>query len=114
VQAQLIDRVTRGIQSGALPAPAASFMRLFHAEADWQRDDLAIEIAGAVGTTGSGATPGLGGVVGVNYLMRQGSSLGGGSTEMSRNIISERILGMPREFAADRDVPFSQVKRAKR
>jgi hypothetical protein len=30
---------------------------------------------------------------------------------MARNIISERVLGMPREYAADRDVPFNQVKR---
>jgi hypothetical protein len=32
---------------------------------------------------------------------------------MSRNIISERVLGMPREFAADRDVPFSQVRQGR-
>ncbi|WP_211366669.1 acyl-CoA dehydrogenase family protein [Pseudonocardia kunmingensis] len=113
VQEQLVERVTRAIQGGQLPPPAASFMRLFHAEADWERDDVSVQIAGAMGTTGAAAAPGMGGVVGVNYLMRQGSSLGGGSTEMSRNIISERVLGMPREFAADRDVPFSQVKRAR-
>jgi hypothetical protein len=45
--------------------------------------------------------------------MRQASCLGGGSTEMARNIISERILGMPREFAGDRDIPFSQVRQGR-
>jgi hypothetical protein len=50
---------------------------------------------------------------GVQFIMRQASCLGGGSTEMARNIISERILGMPREYAADRDVPFSQVRQGR-
>ena len=32
---------------------------------------------------------------------------------MARNVIGERILGFPRELAADRGVPFNQVKRNK-
>ena len=31
---------------------------------------------------------------------------------MARNIISERILGMPREYAADRGVAFREVRRS--
>jgi hypothetical protein len=30
---------------------------------------------------------------------------------MQMNIISERVLGMPREWAADRDVPYRDVRR---
>jgi hypothetical protein len=43
--------------------------------------------------------------------MRQSSCIAGGTTEMSRNAISERVLGMPRERALDRDVPFRDVPR---
>jgi hypothetical protein len=46
--------------------------------------------------------------------MRQSSTLAGGSTEMSRNVLSERLLGMPREHAADRGVPFNEIQRGGR
>ena len=49
---------------------------------------------------------------GADFLMRQVSCIGGGTTEMARNVISERVLGMPRERTLDRDVPFRDVPRS--
>jgi alkylation response protein AidB-like acyl-CoA dehydrogenase len=112
VHEQLVQRVTNAITGGQLPGPAASLIRLFHAEVSWLEADAGIDIAGAQAVTGGAQQPGPG-AYGENYLFRQGSSLGGGSTEISRNIISERLLNMPREYAADRDVPFGQVKQGR-
>jgi alkylation response protein AidB-like acyl-CoA dehydrogenase len=112
VQEQLIERVVTGMQSEQLPPTAAAIIRLFSGESAVRRAEIGVELAGSHGVTGS--LDGLGDLdIGIQFLMRQASCLGGGSTEMARNIISERVLGMPREYAADRDMPFSQVRQGR-
>jgi hypothetical protein len=47
----------------------------------------------------------------VNFLNGRIMSIAGGSNQIQRNIISERILGLPREPSADSDKPFRDVLR---
>lgn len=119
VQQQLVQRISTGIRTGALPPPAGAIARLMVATTTERYLDIGIDLAGpAMGAWLGEAGSGGGGAMGMlgadtwgdAYLVRQSGSLGGGSTEMQRNIISERVLGMPREPAADRDVPFDQVR----
>ncbi len=110
VQDQTSRRVTGAMTRGELGPPAGAILRLMGARVSVRRADIALEIAGA----GAGVWPADdpdGGQVGDRFIARQGSELGGGSTEIQRNIISERVLEMPREPAADRGIPFSQVRR---
>jgi alkylation response protein AidB-like acyl-CoA dehydrogenase len=104
----LIERVTAGIKNEHFPLPAGAFLRLFAAINGERRLDIGLELAGASGGTWFDDDPG--GAWGERYLYRQGGSLAGGSNEMQRNLISERVLAMPREHAADLDMPFDQVR----
>jgi alkylation response protein AidB-like acyl-CoA dehydrogenase len=104
----LIGRVTKGINSGKYSGPAGSIFRLYSATSSERHCDIALEIAGA--GAGVWEEGDMAGRKSIEFLMRQGGSLGGGSNEMQRNIISERVLGMPREYAADKDRPFDEVR----
>ncbi|MCV7358041.1 acyl-CoA dehydrogenase family protein [Mycolicibacterium fluoranthenivorans] len=110
VKSQLIDHVSASIANGSLPPNAGTLIRLFHAETTELEIDTALAISGTAGVVdeGSGLLD-----IGVRYLSRQTGSLGGGSSEMARNVIGERVLGFPREAAADRGMPFNQVKRGR-
>ena len=109
----LVDHVAAGIRSGDLPDAAGSIIRLFSGESESRRAEIALTVAGSSATM-SDSDLAVVQDIGVGYLFRQSYSLGGGSTEMARNIISERVLAMPREYAADRGIPFNQVKRGGR
>ncbi|HSV83247.1 MAG TPA: acyl-CoA dehydrogenase family protein [Ramlibacter sp.] len=110
VRDQFARRVTAGVQSGKIPIESASLLRLFHAETDWRCIDASLAVAGSYAVTGAGTEAPAAGALGVAYLFRQATSLGGGTSEMARNVISERVLKMPREAAGDLNIPFRDVR----
>ncbi len=114
VGAQLVGRVTQGLASGALAPPAGSLLTLFAAMARMRLVEIGLALAGEAAAAWPAGTEPDERRLAETTLWRQSLSLGGGSNEIQRNIISERLLGMPREFAADRDVPYRDVRRAGR
>jgi alkylation response protein AidB-like acyl-CoA dehydrogenase len=110
VKEQLQLRVTRGLETETLSDAFAAVVRLFHGVATTRSNAIAFEVAGGIGAAWTD-DDGQAGHAGTDSLMRQTSQIGGGTTEMARNVIAERVLGMPRERSFDRDVPFRDVSR---
>ena len=48
---------------------------------------------------------------GYAYLRTRANSIEGGTSEVLKNIIAERILRLPREPRTDTQVPFTEVPR---
>jgi alkylation response protein AidB-like acyl-CoA dehydrogenase len=107
---ELLKRVSETIRSGRRSDQVAAVGRLFKGEATSRIATLAFEVAGA---DGAAWVDDGGPLAAVNFLMRQGGAIGGGTTEMARNVIAERVLAMPRERTLDRDLPFRDVPRSR-
>jgi alkylation response protein AidB-like acyl-CoA dehydrogenase len=107
-----ISRVNASLRTGRLPESAASILRLMAGLTGYRLREIAMEIAGTQGVM-HGADD-LAGAYGQRWLGARIGTVGGGSQEMQRNGISERVLGLPREATPDRGVPFSEVLASRR
>lgn len=103
-------RVGQGIRTGTMSGQSSAIARLYAGRSMVRRTTIAYELAGAAGAAWTDDDGELA-LRGDDFLMRQASCIGGGTTEMAANVIAERVLGMPREQGGDRDIPFRDVPR---
>jgi alkylation response protein AidB-like acyl-CoA dehydrogenase len=94
-QALLAFRTTLRQLSGADPGPASSVRKLVGMKHQQDAAELRFELLGEEGVTAEGAA----GRLGHTMLNTRCLTIAGGTTEVLRNVIGERILGLPRDDA---------------
>jgi alkylation response protein AidB-like acyl-CoA dehydrogenase len=103
------------------PGPEGSIAKLSFAEINMRIYELCVDLLGADALVGydyemrRAESLGLVGPPGSSrkmFLRARANSIEGGTSEIQRNILGERVLGLPGEPRTDKDVPWSQVPRS--
>jgi alkylation response protein AidB-like acyl-CoA dehydrogenase len=111
------ERLRQQLAAGR-PGPEGSAAKLVFARLNQEITGFEVELAGADGLRYGDWTMRrpdtanfYGRDVGYRYLRAKGNSIEGGTSEILRNIIAERVLGLPAEVRLDTGVPWKDLPR---
>ncbi|MEU6849716.1 acyl-CoA dehydrogenase family protein [Actinacidiphila alni] len=111
------ERVRQQLAHGA-PGPEGSGLKLAFARLNQQISGLEVELLGEDGLRYGDWTmvrPQIvdfyGRDAGYRYLRAKGNSIEGGTSEILRNIVAERVLGLPSEPRTDKDAAWKDLPR---
>jgi alkylation response protein AidB-like acyl-CoA dehydrogenase len=98
------------VAKGVPPGPEASVLKLLNSEQVAHVGDLVLSILGPTGMLWHADAPD-GGFWQDAFLFQWTSRIGGGTEQVQRNIIGERVLGLPREPDPYRGTPWRDLPR---
>jgi alkylation response protein AidB-like acyl-CoA dehydrogenase len=103
-----LARSGQSARDGKRPSAHGSLTKLARSQLTRAGRDTGMSVLGAEGLLDSPDTT-AGGEIQYRALSSPGSSIAGGTDEIQRGIVGERVLGLPKEPRTDRDVPFSDL-----
>jgi alkylation response protein AidB-like acyl-CoA dehydrogenase len=104
-------RIRTALSKGATPGPEASIFKVVSATKTQDLSDLALDLLGPGGvlTLEDNGDDGGQAAFTSGFLYTPGLRIAGGTDEILRNIIAERVLGLPGDIRVDRDSPFNEI-----
>jgi acyl-CoA dehydrogenase len=101
-------RTMTALSRGQQPGPEASIAKIVVASKLQDLSAFAMELEGEAGAITGNDAP-MHGMFQLGWLSAPGLRIAGGTDEILRNIIAERVLGLPQDVRVDKDVPFNKV-----
>ena len=95
------------LKAGKTPGPAGSLGKLQGTLVGYRLRDLSMRVLGAGGAAWESDG---GGRWATQAIRVMGSGIAGGTNEIQKNIIGDRVLGLPRDISVDKNVPFTELK----
>jgi alkylation response protein AidB-like acyl-CoA dehydrogenase len=110
LRAATTERVARAAAAGTSPGPAASIGKLVASANLMRIGEVATALLGSRIAADTGEPDGFAWTE--HVLGAPGYRLAGGTDEIQRNIVGERVLGLPREPRVDKGLPYSKLPRS--
>jgi alkylation response protein AidB-like acyl-CoA dehydrogenase len=102
-------RAVSALSKGERPGPENSIGKLVAGSMIQDIAAFALDLQGAAGVLCSPEDAEAAGKFQAILLRAPGTRIEGGTDEIMRNIIAERVLGLPGDIRVDKDVPFNQI-----
>ncbi|QXQ05148.1 acyl-CoA dehydrogenase family protein [Sphingosinicellaceae bacterium] len=99
-------RALSALSKGETPGPESSISKVVVAKTMQEMAAFALDLQESAGFITGGTDPEVERLQG-SYMWSAGLRIAGGTDEILRNIIAERVLGLPGDLRPDKDLPFN-------